>query len=744
MRPSWNGALALGGLLAGCGGGESTVQAAGAASLARFQPALDPARPLLSFAWEGEGSVPLFPGGSAELLPGESGRTPSTRLYLTANAPLEQELRTFPGWSLANRGLRPAPGRFGGGLELTSETGAELVRAAGEELSSGAWTLEFWIRPSAIRAGLIVALPGLLEVRLEDGGRVVAQTPCRTAEGESKFTMARSPVEIEADTWSHIGVVLDPESIGSLRLVTNGAPRSERLAGEVAMDVRRLVLGAPDEERRTLPAVIDELRLQARAANTSEFEARWRATAEVLQRVRLEHAGGSETREFWTSALAEPRLGPGSDWSRGVLEHARATQDGLSWTPAHWQRIPALEPPLARTTAPVVNVGDETLFVFSGEVRDSHYGRDVNSSDTWLFDMRAGAWTRVATPVAPPGRCHQAAAYSPDHDLVLMAGGWDNDPMPGFIHADTWVFHVRERRWEERKAASAPGKISDCAVVYHPGQRVFVVLSPSWVFTYDPASNVWTQRKYAAVEGKAGNGSQPLAGGPMGAIDPRTGLIWLFGGSYRSEGGAGELFTDECAVFDLATDKVTFVDGPRPAARVRGAFAWDPRRERFVLFGGVLGQTSQRFDDLWTFDPDERRWEQLAYSGAITRRGGYYGMGYSAEQERFYLLTGRHSLERFLEEAWILALDEQAEGRARYLFDRAAFPEQPSWFAEADAADGAAVQFSFRTSEDARTFGPSVSECPPLGRYVEVTVRLVPSTSGAAPRVRALGFRAPS
>jgi hypothetical protein len=228
----------------------------------------------------------------------------------------------------------------------------------------------------------------------------------------------------------------------------------------------------------------------------------------------------------------------------------------------------------------------------------------------------------------------------------------------------------------------------------------------------------------------------------MCALDPRTGLIWLFGGSRKV--GDERVFGDECAFFDLETNTLAFVDVPQPSARVRGAFAWDPRLARFVLFGGVLEQGSVRFDDLWTFDPDARHWEQQTYAGGITRRGGYYGMGYSAEQERFFLLTGRHSRERFLEEAWSLALDGHAEGRARYLFDRSAFPDQPSWFAEVKATDGATVQFSFRASDDARTFGPSLEHCPPEGRFVEVTVRLVPSATGAAPRVRALGFRAPS
>jgi len=726
-------------LLAGCGRKEAAVLAGGGApppALATFSVPVDPARTLEGFAWEGEAFIPAL--GAETLAFGEVGRTPSTRLYLRGED-LAAELHQQPGWSIE---AGPGPGRAQGrpGMGIALELDGRLVLSLLQPLppSQEGWSIELWLRPRAAQAGVILSLVDLFDVVSEADGRVAAVVNVETPEGPRKV-MAKSPGSLVPGEWNHLGVVLDTGIIRHLRVVLNGQVRSERLEGQAPSTFQRLSLGAPSAARQTLPAVMDEVRLQARVANSAEFEAHWRAAPAPLQRLTLAYADGREVHELWTRALEVPRLEPGADWSVGALEHVRADESGLSWVPADWQRIPAVDPPLARTTAPVVEVGGETLFLFSGEVRDSHYGRMLNTSDTWLYDMRAGSWELLDTPVAPPGRCHQPAAYSPEHDVVLMIGGWINETNPGQLLSDLWLFHVKERRWEERKPKGLPGALSDCVVVYHPGRKVFVILAGDWIYTYDPGADVFKAVGKMRLQGSTG-GRAKLAIGPIAALDPRTNLVWLFGGADKSEGG--EEFSEDFASFDLETGIVTFHEGPRPSARVRGAFAWDPDQQHFTLFGGVREQASQRFDDLWTFKPDELRWEQQPYSGSVTRRGGYYGMGYSREQRRFHLLAGRHSKDRFLEESWALAFDPRAPGRARYLFDREAFPGEAVWFLESEPGEGR-VEPRFRASEDARSFGPSLAECPPKGRYVEVDLRFTPGPSGAAPRVRALGFRAP-
>lgn len=733
--------LGAGLLLAACGGQGTAVLASSAAPAAPLPleslalPA-DPGRPLVGYTWEGEGTVPVLDEVPSFLVVGEMGRTPATRLYLRGED-LEAELARQSGWSFDEvTGIGAASGRFGAGIELGPSSRIVLADAGIDPGAGEGWSMELWFKPLESQAGVLFSLVGMLEVASEDGGRIVVTTRVE-GPGGTRTVLAKSPGNLTPGEWNHLGVVLDFGVIQHLRVVLNGQARSERLEGKAPETFARLSLGASSNARLTLPAVLDEVRLQARVANSSEFEAHWRARPEPLQRVTLSYADRSEPHEFWTRAVEVPRLEAGADWSVGDLSHVRPDEHGLSWVPADWKRLPGIDPPIARTTTPVVDVGNETLFLFSGEVRDSHYGRMVNYPDTWLYDTRERSWERVETPVSPPGRCHQPAAYSPDHDVVLMACGWINDRSPTELLEDLWLFHVKERRWEQRKPQGLPA-VADCAVLYHPGRKVFVILSNTWVHTYDPARDAFETLGKLRLQGASAPRMCP--NGPIAALDPRTNLIWLFGGAFKDENQVEE-FSDSFASFDLDTRVVTYHEGPRPSARVRGAFAWDPAQEHFVLFGGVREQKSQRFDDLWTFDPDTRRWEELPYAGAITRRGGYYGMGYSLAERCFVLLAGRHSLERFLEEAWALRLDRRAEGRARFLFDRAAFPGEAAWFLESEAADGK-IEAAFRASDDGRAFGPVLATCPPQGRYVEVDLRLAPGASGVAPRVRALGFRA--
>src|SRR6185436_10582650 len=108
-----------------------------------------------------------------------------------------------------------------------------------------------------------------------------------------------------------------------------------------------------------------------------------------------------------------------------------------------------------------------------------------------FFHTREERWERVLTPLAPPGRCHQQAAYSPDHDLVLMPTGWANDD--GDVRfVDTWVFHVGDRRWEQHKP-SGPELQSggEKALVYHPGLHRFLLFQANTALAYDPELDRW-------------------------------------------------------------------------------------------------------------------------------------------------------------------------------------------------------------------------------------------------------------
>jgi hypothetical protein len=718
-------------VLAGCGKG-----AVEAAFRPRFEGVsladVPPAEPsgLLGYRWEGSGIVPLVGPPPAKLPFGPRGRTPSTRLYLTFDGSLDQELEAAPRWSREAQGLEvgqdpPPAGRFGRGARIAPRV--VVAFDCTEPSAPAVLTIEFWIRPLALARGPILVLPGILALHCRERGELSLEVESGAAQRASGSAV------LAPGRWSHVGIVVDPLELEAARLVLDDRPFGCSLKDATPLQaLERLELGGGE-----LDFELDELRVSARAANSSEFIAAFEGQPRPLERLDLVTNEGARTLEVWTDFQREPRVERVAQWRRAHLEHVECGVDGLRWASGDWQELRPLDPPLARTCHPTVALGDGRLFVYSGEVRDSHLPPMHNVEDTWFFHTREARWERVPTALAPAGRCHQQAAFSPDHGLVLMPSGWGNGPGREEQFADTWVFHVAERRWEERHPAGAtPPSSGEWALVYHPTLRRFLMFSRTFVYAYDPAKDRWDQRQARVTdeEGRVCDYAIPPA--LSAAYDPVSEDVVLFGGEVQ-----GQAFFDRTLIYRPKENRFIVLDlATHPSARVRPGFAYDPRGKRMVLFGGVRDQFSRRMDDLWEFDPAARRWARIDAAGTPSERGGFMLMAWEPELERFFLVGGRHAPDRFLEEVWTLTLDERAQGRARIAFDRAGFRERTFTF-DGDAPGDARLEFRFRASESGLDWGDWSASAEENPRFLEVEATLAPGSQGQVPTLRALGFR---
>ena len=701
-----------------------------------------------SYSWAAGREVPWFTEDSFEQIPfGELGRTPATALYLTFNGgdlARELGLQGRP-WTTPDPVGDPAPGRFGGGWRL--ERDQELRLAIPEELHEAQqWTIEAWIRPEALVRGALGGIPGLLLFRTDDQGRVDLEIPEAglTQEGKVISLSLKSPEPLVAGQWNHVGIVLDLRDAPGARIAVNGEGKGRRLQREIHGKAQELVLGGPDG--RTLPCTIDELRLQTRAANTEEFEEAL-APPRAAETLRVTTPGGPKELERWFEPLVEPRVDSSEAWARGELERVVAGDDGLCWVEGQWRQIQAVDRPLARTTHATAFLGQHRVLMFGGETRDSHFGPMRNTDDTWLFDTSAEKWERLELSPAPAGRCHQAVAYSPDLDVVLLTGGFRNDSDDIEHLLDTWYFHVKDRRWEELSGkAQLHEAINDHVLVYHPRLKQFVFVAGSEIMTFDPEERRWQHLPRPTVVDESGAelDVHPLPS-MIGGYAPTTDEIVLFGGCRDPQDDTQ--FVDDTYVLDMNANRMTLLapsaDGERPSPRVRSGFGWDSKRSRFVLFGGVRSQRSERMDDLWTFDPSDRSWQRHEAAHTPAARGGYYGMEYDPQLDRFFLLCGRHSHARFLAESWTLSLDGSAAGHARYVFDRAAFPGATDWNVEPETPGDSSVELRFRESADGLAWSEWTVELPATQRFLQVELTLRPGSQGEVPRVAAMGFREP-
>ncbi len=702
-------ALVAATVLAGCGGGEDP---GGGLPPSAFPP---PAVAFevpggtreLTYRWDGGPPVAWKgpPAGAVELPWGESGRVRDTRLY-----------EPFHG--------EPAAGRFGGGREL----------AAGDVLSFqlGALALpfavDFWIRPRANRAGQLLTAPGCFALeRARDGALVLS------LEGAGDLRV-RSAAPLRAGAWHHVGVVVDGPELPAVRLVVDGVAAGRRYGEAGVPGLRALEFGGA-------VFVLDEVRVLERALTTDELAERFAPPLEPGEHVLTVDRDG-ETRAFptWVGVIAKPALENEHDWRSGVRDHLALRDGVLRWTEGQWRRDRPDVRPLARTTHPTIYLGAHRIFVFGGETRDTHLPPMVNTNDTWIYRPDRRAWRRVAVDgPAPPPTCHQAAAFSPDHGVVLYPGGWRNDGPEKVTYDETWLYRVDEERWE-RRAPGGPelGPVSGTALAYHPPSRKFVMIYRREVLAYDPDADRWERLPYPRLEFESGEPIQYLPGSsPMTGFDPGTGQIVVFGGVVWSDGEPR--FQDVTAHWDFEAGVIVVKDvGESPTPRVRSAFAYDAKRGRFVLFGGVRDQFSERHDDLWTYDAAAARWTRVDAADTPPVRGGFYGMAFDPELDRFLVLCGRHAPNRFLNEAVRLHLDPEAEARGTWVFDRAGFRERALLTCDLRLDGGAAAAFRFAASEDLAAWTPW-SEAPADGRYLKVEVTLRPGR-GAAPELLALGF----
>jgi hypothetical protein len=698
---------------------------------------LAPGEQLLEYAWDDGARVPFLSAARDVFISfGELGLGERALLYLPSNSLLEAG--TTGAQVLVERGLGAAVGRYGQGFDFGASTFLKLALPAPGTSATG-WSLSFWLQPRAEAFGRVIALlPGAAEILLQADGRLRAHL---LPSGPDVL----GPVTLRAGEWQFVSLDYDPSASRQARLCVGDARAGRALSVPIApRSASELWLGDLAQNGQGWAGVIDELTLED-VVNSSATALR-RANPPLApgrHRLTLRTTLGLRQVELAAGATRTLVLDDEADFATGQFDGVVYESGALTWVPARWKELAPRVAPPARTAYPEVEVGGGRLLIFGGETRDTHQPPGTNSNDTWLYDPAANRWDRVSSAAAPSERCHTPMAYSPDDDLVLLVGGWRNDVTPNLLFNDTWVFHVTERRWEQRFPAGATiGSGSSAGLVYLPALRRFLLNQGRRNFLYDPVADTHAELPSARVVDENG---QPATFGPwispMMVLDPRTGLVIVFGGTTPANPAP---FSDQTALYDVQANQYTVLAPPvHPAARVRGGYAFDPRAGRVVLFGGVLDQYSTRFRDLWVFDPALRTWRELSCSNRPERRGGFYGMGYDSARDRFLLFGGRQAVDRWLDETWSLEFSRGRPGTALYTFDRVDARGTANWFADVETPGNSSVQFLFRTSETGSLWsgwGADASRFPDR-RFLQVVAFLSSGAGGVVPRVTRMGLR---
>jgi hypothetical protein len=217
-------------------------------------------------------------------------------------------------------------------------------------------------------------------------------------------------------------------------------------------------------------------------------------------------------------------------------------------------------------TAGALSADGSTLVVFGGDTANVVCGsapEHAFAGDTWLLDVRCGAWRSIEGG-APSSRSRHAMALDSQGNRALMFGGRSRTGASGpyTLWSDTWAFDFGTNAWSVIEATGeAPSPRSNSAVAVM-GRRLFVVggnTSTSGL-TFAPTSDVY-------------------------ALD-----------------------------LDTATWSKFVTSGPVPPARLFHAIAADEAGGRIVVLegGDENAFTGPFLRDVWSLDLASGTWTNLA------------------------------------------------------------------------------------------------------------------------------------
>jgi hypothetical protein len=249
--------------------------------------------------------------------------------------------------------------------------------------------------------------------------------------------------------------------------------------------------------------------------------------------------------------------------------------------------------------------------------------------DTWTWN--GSTWAGGAAVVTNPApRAYGAATYDAAHGAVVMFGGWDITQTP---LNDLWRWDARG--WTKATPATLPagrilcGLADDTArgrVVLFGGESITgAMLGDTW--EWDGAD--WKPHTPLATE-------PPPRMFPMLTYDAARARTILFGGYDRASSSVfGDTWQWDGSVWTPLSPATS------PPARDGGGMAYDPVRQRVVLFGGAAA--SYYLGDTWEWDG--ATWTELTPDVHPAVRA-YANMTYDAQRQRV-LLFGGNSLGAF-------------------------------------------------------------------------------------------------
>lgn len=314
--------------------------------------------------------------------------------------------------------------------------------------------------------------------------------------------------------------------------------------------------------------------------------------------------------------------GTGGDTGKDVCKPSPELCEGYGnqrpFRPAEHSAIHAPE-----TGEMIVFGGSQSLPTASCAPGPSDY-----TNETWIYSEACNAWTEVTAP-GPDRRSRHVAAYG-QGTMWLFGGRFRAEGTQAGdyrLFDDLWALDVFSRTWDElTPEGDLPAARSNSAAAWDskqnrvwvfggnrsPGSFSYDLVNDLW--SYDPADNRWRQ---ASTQGRA---PTPRLWHSM-LYDAARHRLVVFGGT-DAEGATTGVYLSDVYAFDLEAqrwEQLHAGDGSAPDGRFWGSVVYRPEQQDYLLFGGHDDTQLGNRNDTYRFDPGDRSWTQLFAGDAFNR-----------------------------------------------------------------------------------------------------------------------------
>jgi hypothetical protein len=317
--------------------------------------------------------------------------------------------------------------------------------------------------------------------------------------------------------------------------------------------------------------------------------------------------------------------GRGSGWDPSNACWALA----LGATPAWTEFWPSGTPPAARWYHSTIYdpVGGR-MIVCGGTSTSS-----TKPGDTYALDLASSSWSFLwPTENLPAARSSHTAIYDPVRDRMIVYGGVTNSGASVYTD-DVWTLSLSvDPEWTRILEQTSTGPIygGGSSAIYDPVRDQMIVFGGycAGAPNYGYSNDVWTLNLSGAPSWHRRSPLGPLPGvrcSHSAIYDPVRDRLLVFGGYYVFSGYLHDVWALSLSGTMAWTQ--LHPSGYLPQGRAGHVAAYDPLRDRMLIFGGAYG-TSTSFDDTWALSlADTSTWTLLTPTGPAPQRSsepGFY------------------------------------------------------------------------------------------------------------------------